>query len=196
MHVNKPIIICIFVILTLSILLFVYTNRNDSGVKTKDEFYNISFVEKSNNNNEIQTNIESEVMQKNSFDKDETIFEWKIEIPKIGLVANIAEGTSKEILDVFVGHFDSTKRRHGNVVLAAHNRGYPVNYFSKIKDLEINDEIYYTYNEFKQCYKLVSKEIIKDTDFTKLTNTDNDTITLITCVENRPSLRRCIVGKK
>ena len=196
MHVNKPIIICIFVILTLSILLFVYTNRNDSGVKTKDEFYNISFVEKSNNNNEIQTNIESEVMQENSFDKDETIFEWKIEIPKIGLVANIAEGTSKEILDVFVGHFDSTKRRHGNVVLAAHNRGYPVNYFSKIKDLEINDEIYYTYNEFKQCYKLVSKEIIKDTDFTKLTNTDNDTITLITCVENRPSLRRCIVGKK
>ena len=101
MHVNKPIIICIFVILTLSILLFVYTNRNDSGVKTKDEFYNISFVEKSNNNNEIQTNIESEVMQENSFDKDETIFEWKIEIPKIGLVANIAEGTSKEILDVF-----------------------------------------------------------------------------------------------
>ena len=79
-------------------------------------------------------------MQENSFDKDETIFEWKIEIPKIGLVANIAEGTSKEILDVFVGHFDSTKRRHGNVVLAAHNRGYPVNYFSKIKDLEIKNE--------------------------------------------------------
>lgn len=171
----------------------------DNRITTEDEFYNISFIEKSKND-EIQTKSKDdfarELNKKQENNECETIFEWKIEIPRIGLVANIAEGTSKDVLDVFVGHFETTKRRHGNVALAAHNRGYPVNYFSKIKDLEINDEIYYTYNEFKQCYKIVSKELIKDTDFTKLKNTDNDTITLITCVEDRPSLRRCIIGKK
>ncbi len=202
MHANKSIIVCITILIIDLLLLYSIVLKcsfsNNNSVKTEDEFYDISLIEKSEphnnkNNNEIQTTADA---QQSNIAKNEIIFEWKIEIPKIELVANIAEGTNREILDVFVGHFESTKRRHGNIVLAAHNRGYPVNYFSRIKDLEINDEIYYTYNEFKQCYKLVSKEIIKDTDFTRLENTDEDTITLITCVENEPSYRRCIVGKK
>lgn len=198
MHANKSIIVCVIILiidLLLYSIIFKYSFSNNNSVKTEDEFYNIPFIEESNINkiNEIQTivNASADYLVGN-----EIIFEWKIEIPQIELVANIAEGTNKKILDAFVGHFEGTKRRHGNVVLAAHNRGYPVNYFSRIKDLQINDDIYYTYNEFKQCYKLVSKEIIKDTDFTKLENTNEDTITLITCVENRPSFRRCIVGKK
>ena len=36
--------------------------------------------------------------------------EWKIEISKINLKANIAEGTTEEILDVFVGHFEETPK--------------------------------------------------------------------------------------
>ena len=195
MHANKSIIVCMILLIIIVFLLYsmIYSS-NDNSIKTEDEFYNISNIEESKTNiNEIQTNADA---RSNYVAENEIIFEWKIEIPKIELVANIAEGTNKEVLDYYVGHFESTKRRHGNIVLAAHNRGYPVNYFSRIKDLEIGDNIYYTYNEFKQCYKLVSKEIIKDTDFTKLEDTNEDTITLITCVENEPSFRRCIVGKK
>ncbi|MCR5186358.1 MAG: class D sortase [Clostridia bacterium] len=195
MHANKSIIVCMILLIIIVFLLYsmIYSS-NDNSIKTEDEFYNISNIEESKTNiNEIQTNADA---RSNYVAENEIIFEWKIEIPKIELVANIAEGTNKEVLDYYVGHFESTKRRHGNIVLAAHNRGYPVNYFSRIKDLEIGDKIYYTYNEFKQCYKLVSKEIIKDTDFTKLEDTNEDTITLITCVENEPSFRRCIVGKK
>ena len=157
MHANKSIIVCVIILiidLLLYSIIFKYSFSNNNSVKTEDEFYNIPFIEESNINkiNEIQTiaNASTDYLVGN-----EIIFEWKIEIPQIELVANIAEGTNKKILDAFVGHFEGTKRRHGNVVLAAHNRGYPVNYFSRIKDLQINDDIYYTYNEFKQCYKLV-----------------------------------------
>ena len=47
----------------------------------------------------------------NNLYSSEANTEWKIEIPKIELNANIAEGTSKEILDEFVGHFDNTRKR-------------------------------------------------------------------------------------
>lgn len=126
---------------------------------------------------------------------DEIIKEWKIIIPQINLEAPIAEGTDTEILNKYIGHFEETPRKNGNIALAAHNRGYEVNYFSRLKELKPNNNIYYIYNDYKQCYKIISKKIIQDTYIEVLDNTNEDTITLITCVENRPSLRLCIVGK-
>ena len=117
---------------------------------------------------------------------------WKIEIPKISLIADISEGTDKEILDVFVGHFEETKTDNGNIGLAAHNRGYNVNYFGRIKELEIGDEIYYTYGNIKKKYKVCLITIIKDTEWTYLENTEDNRITLITCLEDEPEYRRCI----
>ena len=34
--------------------------------------------------------------------------------------------------------------------------------------------------------------IIKDTDWSRLENTEENILTLITCVENKPEQRRCI----
>lgn len=47
---------------------------------------------------------------------------WQIEIPKIDLVAPIAEGTSQEVMLDYVGHFENTSFWKGNIGLAAHNR--------------------------------------------------------------------------
>ena len=58
---------------------------------------------------------------------------WQIEIPKINLKAPISEGTSQEIMLNYVGHFENTSIWNGNIGLAAHNRGYPINYFAKLK---------------------------------------------------------------
>lgn len=121
---------------------------------------------------------------------------WQIEIPKINLSAEIAEGTTKEIMDASVGHFTNTKKWNGNIGLAAHNRGYKVNYFKDVKDLKIGDKIIYKYKTGKKEYEIYSASIISDEDWSYLRNTDKNVITLITCVENRPSLRRCIQGKE
>lgn len=119
---------------------------------------------------------------------------WEIEIPTIGLVAPIKEGTTKEIMDEFVGHFEHTALEKGNVGLIAHNRGYPKNYFQNIKDLKIGDKIYYTYKNTTKTYMVEYITIIKDTDWSYLENTEDNRITLITCVENEPEYRRCIQG--
>ena len=122
--------------------------------------------------------------------------QWKITVPKISLKAEISEGTSKEIMDKFVGHFEETTKTSGNVGLAAHNRGYAVNYFANIKQLVEGDKIIYKYYEFEETYIVTENKIIKDTDWEPLEDTEKDKITLITCIENEPEYRRCVQATK
>jgi LPXTG-site transpeptidase (sortase) family protein len=142
--------------------------------------------------NEIASNLENDTTNFNIQDETEEVSVWKLSIPKINLEADISEGTDKSVLDEYIGHFENTQKENGNVGLAAHNRGYNVNYFSRLKELEVGDEIIYTYNENQKKYKVESKSIINDTDWSKLENTEDNKLTLITCVENKPELRRCI----
>ena len=117
---------------------------------------------------------------------------WQIEIPKINLKAEVAEGTTDEVMNKYVGHFESTPVFNGNPCLAAHNRGYPVNYFGRLKELVQNDVIIYKTSQGTRKYKVSLITVIKDTDWSNLKNTNDNRITLITCVENQPEYRRCI----
>lgn len=117
---------------------------------------------------------------------------WQIQIPKISLIANISEGTTTEVLNQYVGHFENTQKELGNIGLAAHNRGYEVNYFKDLKLLKQGDEIIYKYNEYEKIYEVEKCRIIKDTEWEYLENTEDNRLTLITCVENEPEFRRCV----
>lgn len=177
----------ISVVLYISVSFIFY--QSDFIIQERDIQFNIQIQEQANSDDEdiiILDNQESI----NSKEK----YKWEIRIPKIHLSAFIAEGTTKEIMDQYVGHFEHTSIVNGNVGLAAHNRGYPVNYFQDLKLLEIGDEIIYeTTSEIKR-YKVSMIEIIEDTNWEYLKNTQDNRITLITCVEGKPSLRRCIQG--
>ena len=149
------------------------------------------------NNNEVNKTREEELKPKQYVEtEDSNINEeiWQIEIPKINLIAPIEEGTSQEVMLEYVGHFENTKMLEGNVGFAAHNRGYPINYFAKIKELEIGDEIIYKTKYVTKKYKVSLSTVIQDTDWSYLQETKENKITLITCVENQPSKRRCIQG--
>ncbi len=117
---------------------------------------------------------------------------WSIKIPIINLEATIHEGTSADILNKYVGHFEDTSVFNGNIGLAAHNRGYKVNYFENVKKLKNGDIIYYSYNGKEKQYIVDKIKVIKDTDWSNLENTNENKITLITCVEDAPAYRRCI----
>lgn len=169
--------VAIFMTIIFSIMIGINSSKN---ICNENGIYTNEIIHVSNNLNEnIVTNQE-----------------WILEIPKINLIAEIAEGTSSEILNQYIGHFEKTSKQYGNIALAAHNRGYLVNYFKDLKELEIGDEIYYKYNGIQRIYIVDSKNIIKDTDVEVLENTEDDIITLITCVENQPEKRRCIQGIK
>lgn len=121
---------------------------------------------------------------------------WYLEIPNINLKAEIEEGTSKEIMEYYIGHFEETSKWNGNIGLAAHNRGYKNNYFRDLKSLKEGDKVYYYYNGNSKEYEVISNFIIEDTNWSVLNESDEDTITLITCVENEPNYRRCVQAKQ
>lgn len=111
-----------------------------------------------------------------------------LHIPKINKTLKVYEGESLENMRKGIGHFESTSAWDGNVGFAGHNRGAS-GYFGFVKDLEIGDKMTYTTRYGVRNYKIVSKIRINDTDYTSLGWTDKNTLTLITCVENKPSLR-------
>ena len=61
-----------------------------------------------------------------------------------------------------------------------------------IKNLKIGEKIIYYTNKGKREYKVVINEIILQTDWSYIENTEDNRITLITCVENEPKYRRCV----
>lgn len=95
-------------------------------------------------------------------------------------------------MEDYVGHFEETEKFTGNVGLAAHNRGYKNNYFQDLKKLKEGDFIFYHYQGQEKTYMVVKFGIIEDTNWTYLEKTEDNRITLITCVENEPAYRRYV----
>ena len=146
------------------------------------------------NNQNLSTNTNEKQDEEQA--KNEKQEYWYLEIPCINLKADIKEGTSKETMDDFIGHFEETKKDIGNIGLAAHNRGYKNNYFEHLKDLQKGDIIYYQYQNIRKEYNVISQFIIKDTDWSVFEETKENILTLITCVENQPEYRRCVQAKE
>ena len=93
------------VLITIFFILINYSSKNNKKLENTNE---IIVNEK--------TNILEENKMKNTILKEKIVEEkinniWVLEIPKINLIANISEGTSKEVLENFIGHFEETRER-------------------------------------------------------------------------------------
>ena len=69
-------------------------------------------------------------------------------------------------------------------------------YFDSNYGLKEGDKIIYKCYGFERTYVVTKNLIITDEDWSYLEETEKNTITLITCVENEPMYRRCIQGKE
>ncbi|MCI8641178.1 MAG: sortase [Clostridia bacterium] len=185
--------------LVITIIIYIFLSYFITNLKIFD--FNLSFISNLLKKNIVQvelnsSNINQETKEdfkiQNNYPNDTKENEWKITIPILSLEAEISEGTNKEVMDKYVGHFVETSKTEGNICLAAHNRGYKVNYFNGIKKLKEGDEIVYKYKNFEKTYLVIKNKIIKDTEWSDLEKTEKNQITLITCVENEPEYRRCI----
>lgn len=182
-NIWNQILFIVSIILFISIQVFIYKfqKRLETNTEIGIEMFNTKLPK-------VENDINETIYMKNEI--------WQIQIPSINLTANIQNGTDKETLNKYVGHFKETQLEYGNIGLAAHNRGYEVNYFSKLKELKEGDEIIYKYNKTERIYEVVKNKIIKDTDVEILENTEENILTLITCVENEPEYRRCVQAKE
>lgn len=195
----------IFICVVLTIVMFILTmficgkfikNTKEevkNQVKTSKEQSITNVVSEVSAQIPSTANSEEKITEKKKVAKNQyKENKWRILIPKIYLDAPIIEGTSKEVLRRGVGHFEQTSKENGNVVLAAHNRGYKYNFFKDIKKLAIGDTITYKTEGGKKIYKVTQNKEIQETDFSCLENTKENTLTLITCVENKPAYRTCV----
>ena len=215
------IILALFIVFIFNSIINFFNNiwysntKNSINVKENEEILVENNIEEYDiQNNEVENNIEEYDIQNNEVENNDlneninieidekqymtenleinTGEKWCLEIEKIGLIAEISEGTDEKTLDYFIGHFSNTPVKVGNVGLAAHNRGYRNNYFSRLKELEKGDKINYYINGNKFIYEVEEILIIYETDWSMFENTNDNRITMITCVENRDKYRLCV----
>lgn len=118
-----------------------------------------------------------------------------LNIPKLNVTGKVYEDESLENLSKGIGHFKFTSCWDGNVGFAAHNRGITVT-FGKIHTLKNGDKIIYTTKLGTRTYEVYSVSQISDTDISKLQRTTENIVTLITCVNDIPSLRWCVQARE
>lgn len=115
-----------------------------------------------------------------------------LKIEKIGLKATVKEGSNSKILKDYIGHIEGTSLYDGNICLAAHNRGNKYSYFARLNELKKGDIVKYTTNFYTREYKINSIKTIFETDLTILENTNENKITMITCIKNKRNQRLCV----
>ena len=104
----------------------------------------------------------------------------KVEIPRLGLSAAVAEGDDDKTLSKAVGHLPDTPlpwHRQGNVALAAHRDGL----FRRLENIRLNDEVRMVTPRGDFQYRVTKTQIVDPGDVWVIAPTAVPTITLITC---------------
>ena len=106
--------------------------------------------------------------------------------------APIRESVELSTLSQTIGHFPSTSVYAGNVGLASHNSGSQGDFFKNLKKIKIGSEIYYQTKFGTKRYVVTVKEIIDEENWSYLQPTEDNRITLITCVAGQREKRLCV----
>ena len=112
-----------------------------------------------------------------------------VSIPAIGVSKYyVWEGETSTSMSKGLGHFTSTSVWDGNVAVCGHNRGarYVI---GNIKDLKLGDKITYTTSAGTRTYEVETVATIRNDDWSYISDTSDNRITLITCVAGDSSQR-------
>jgi LPXTG-site transpeptidase (sortase) family protein len=119
-------------------------------------------------------------------------------IPDIGLSARVYEGEDEmELMEKGVALFRHTSAWTGNIGLSAHNVNFDGSpgYFLNLYKLKQGDVIIYETALGTREYVVDSITEISEMDWSPLDRTDDNRLTLITCIRGKPELRLCVVAK-
>lgn len=121
-----------------------------------------------------------------------------ITISKIDLKAAICEGIESENLKYAVGHFPGTPLpgKKGNFCIAGHRSYTYGEFFNRLDELQIGDEIIVKTSIGQYKYKVYEKKVVEPSEISVLDNTKESIITLVTCTPIRIATHRLIVKGK
>lgn len=174
-------IIILVIIAVVSTFFIMKYFINKKEIDTTTEYYTEDKIQDRLNVNNGNVTKEDLTLKING----ETVF-GVISIPKINYQGLVYEGTNISTLDKGIGHFENTPYLDGNVCLAGHNYA---GIWKNLYTLQNRDKITYTSFLGTKEYKVNKMVQIKATDWTLLEDTDNNILTLVTCVKNKPDLR-------
>lgn len=116
-----------------------------------------------------------------------------LKMPTINVSVKVYDGTTDANMKKGATHFTETSYWDGNVAMAAHNRN---SYFGKIYKLRSGDKITYETNLGTRTYAVESVYTIDDDDTSCLNDSNENRLTLVTCVENQSAYRWCVIAKE
>jgi sortase A len=118
-----------------------------------------------------------------------------MKIPKIDLKVAVAEGIDDETLKYAVGHFVGTAMpgEKGNFSVAGHRSYTYSEYFNRLDEVSIGDDIIVKTKNGEFTYKVYEKKVVEPTEVSVLDKTKDATITLVTCTPIRVATHRLIV---
>lgn len=114
-----------------------------------------------------------------------------LKISSLGINFKVYDGETNASMKKGLGHFASTTAWNGNICVCGHNRGSSYN-IGSIKNLSIGDTIQYTTTLGTRTYRVTFVGKISATDWSYLTPTEDNRITLFTCAANEPDYRWCV----
>lgn len=176
-------VIAISIILIIAILFFI-------------NLYSVNKANKEAERIEIGDNMNIEDTTFETIEQDIIHYDDEIgtlTIPDILLDnAPIRESVELSTLSETIGHFPSTSIYEGNVGFASHNSGNKGDFFKNLKNIKIGSEIYYQTQYGTKRYIVATKIVINEEDWSYLQETEDNRITLITCVKGQPEKRLCV----
>ncbi len=118
-------------------------------------------------------------------------------IPKLKLSVNVYESPDNmEAMSKGVAHFPSTSAYEGNVGLSSHNINFDGSdgYFKYLYTLAKGDGIAYQTALGERSYTVESVTTIAASDWTPLYYTDDNRLTMITCISGQADKRLCVIA--
>lgn len=178
--ITISVIVILVIIVIISTFFIIKYLNNKAKVDTVVEIYS---------DENIQDKLDNENTDDLLLQIDGESVVGVIKIEQIGFEGLVYEGTSLDTLAKGVGHFENSSYYNGNVCLAAHNTN---KFWAKLHTLHTGDKISYISFLGTKEYYVNSVTQIDETDWSNLENTEENTLTLITCVKGKPSLRLCV----
>jgi LPXTG-site transpeptidase (sortase) family protein len=137
-----------------------------------------------------------------------TVQESRLLIPKISVSApitwDVADENINQALENGVAGYKGTALpgQNGNIFITGHSSYYiwaAGNYkdvFALLENVDLGDKIYIQYGGGNFTYEITSKKVVSPNDMSVLNQTNDKTLTLMTCVPVGTNLRRLIVIAK
>lgn len=137
-----------------------------------------------NNENTLGVPVASEENKEETLNAIATL-----EIPSINFKDIVIEGTTQDALAQGIGLFEHSSILQGNVCLAGHNT---TRFFANLKDVKQGDRIKYSSCLGNKEYEVTTIKQIEETDWSMLEDTEDNRLTIISCVKGQKNLRLCV----